>query len=59
VRITGTVDGTEVFVMTWFSVINQASAIAYMNAVTPLLLAAYNSQQPPATQTPPLTSWTV
>ena len=59
VQIQGTVDGVAVTVTTWFKVVNQPSAIAYQNAVTPLMLAAYNAlQAPTATTAPPILTWT-
>ena len=58
VKITGTVDGVPVVVNTTFSAINQPTAIAYQNAVTPLMLDAFLPYSTPATQNPPTSSWT-
>jgi hypothetical protein len=58
-RVTATVDGTQVFLNTTFSVINQPTAILYQNTMTPLLLTEWQALQAPVTQTPPLLTWTV
>lgn len=58
VTILGTVDGTAVTVQTWFSVINQPTALSYINAVTPLMLAAFNALQK-SNPVPPIATWTV
>lgn len=58
VRVTGTVDGTQVVVITSFAVVNQPTAIAYQNVMSPLLLAAWTTTQPAPTQPPPALTWT-
>ena len=54
----GTVDGTQVTVNTWYSVLHQPTAIAYQNAVSPLMLAAWTALQPAGTLPPASLTWT-
>jgi hypothetical protein len=59
IQITGTVNGVPVTVVTWHSIVNLASAVGYINAVTPLMLAAYNAAIAPVPKNPPVLTWTI
>jgi hypothetical protein len=59
VIISGTVNGVAVTVSTWKSVYQSkgATAVSFMNWISPLMLAEYNKTLPPTTSTPPTSSW--